>query len=179
MPGGVLTQAELDMLMALFGQSMPRQKRTADAGKKVAVLKETLETRAALWAAAFEAKSGYPATVTLRTILRVKRVEVEETEILVKESGTAHYFIMPAALVNLVNERSLGAFETLPMLSHPLSAIDRALFLSTGDFLSKGLLLAQPGQLPQKQRMIEAHFDVALKPLLRTTMRMVMPDELL
>ena len=79
------------------------------------------------------------------------------------------------ALVNLVNEKSLGAGEEAPMVSHALSAIDRVLFETCGAFFTPGETLSSVERPPETAR-IEVRYVVEIVPLLRTTVRLVIDE---
>jgi len=178
MEKGLLTKSEIDALMDLFETQQPRQ-RAADAepaapGVEVGALKTRLETMAVQWSAALATLTGRPSKVSLRTILRVSVIAAEASDAYYRcEMPRECYLICPESFVNFVNEKGLGALEEIPMTVHPLSAIDRALFESTGSFMAEGGRLWHVEKLPSWKPVIEARFDVEIVPLLRTTLRLV------
>ncbi|WP_345986522.1 hypothetical protein WCX49_05190 [Sulfurimonas sp. HSL-1656] len=180
MAGGVLNQAEVDALMELFGtapKSTQPPKRTERAAPEINALRSELEATARQWAEALRSLTGDAATVTLQSIVRRGRATEECGNVVLQYAEEPRYLIVPEPLVNLVNEKSLGALEIDPFLEHPLSTIDRELFASTGMLFSGGSRMVQTAQIPEGIHLLEARFDIAVGSLLQTTMRMVLHDE--
>jgi len=180
MARGVLTQAEIDALMELFGTRPPSErqvKASAVPEPAIGALRSELEATARQWAAALETLTGAPSTVTLHTIVRRGRTAGEEGQVLLRCAEGDRFLIVPESLVNLLNERSLGALEPDPLLGHALTAIDKALFEMTGGFLAGGGSVEQVAQLPAGEEMLEARFDIAVAPILRTTLSIVLYDK--
>ncbi|MHC3994242.1 hypothetical protein ACXWTF_05390 [Thiomicrolovo sp. ZZH C-3] len=180
MAGGVLNQAEIDALMELFGTAPNSDRQPKPAGKpqpEVGALRSELDATARRWEAALAALTGMPATVTLQSIVRRGRAAAEAGTVQLKCAEAGRYLIVPEALVNLVNEKSLGAAETDPLLGHPLSAIDRALFETTGALFADGEGVSEVDRLPQGAKVLEARFDIAVGALLKTTVRLLLDEE--
>jgi hypothetical protein len=178
MAEGLLSKDEIDALMSLFGTEPPAKKKTAKRGKKaVDALKADLEANALGWAAALEALTGCPSKVTLRTIVKPSVVVAEGTHLLLRCAKRERFLIIGRSLVNLVNEKSLGAPDLKPMLSHPLSKIDRELFETTGRLFSEESVLTRVNTLPDTEALYEARFEIEIEPLLRTALRMVVYDK--
>ncbi|WP_345973447.1 hypothetical protein [Sulfurimonas diazotrophicus] len=180
MARGVLNQAEVDALMELFGTAPKSEQKPQHAEKpspEVGALRSELEATARRWEAALAALTGAPVTVTLQSIVRRGRAAEEADAILLMCAERGRYLIVPEPLVNLVNEKSLGALEPDPLLGHPLSTIDKALFESTGALFAEGKGLAGLDRLPGGEKVLEARFDIAVAPLLKTTVRLLLDEE--
>ncbi|WP_345990273.1 hypothetical protein WCX18_05050 [Sulfurimonas sp. HSL1-2] len=180
MARGILNQAEVDALMELFGTAPKAEqpvKRGEGAAPEVSALRSALEATARQWAEALGALTGAPATVTLKSIVRRGRATEETGNVLLQYAEAPRYLVVPEPLVNLVNEKSLGALEIDPLLEHPLTTIDRELFASTGTLFSGGSRMVQAAQIPGGKHLLEARFDIAVGLLLQTTVRMVLHDE--
>ena len=176
----LLSKAELDALMGLFDPGQPGTKSIKpDAEKRepkrdVGSLKSAFEAEGRRWSEALEMLTGHPAKVTLRTIVKASGPVVETGDVaygLTTDGG--RYFVCSEALVNLVNEKSLGAREELPMVTHALSAIDRALFEQCGAFFAEEGALVWAENPPETAGRIEARFDIEIAPILRTAVRLV------
>ena len=182
MPKPLLSKAELDALMDLFGpeasgaeRKQPRRNKAEKDGT-VSVLKSACEAEARRWSEALERLLGHPSKVTLRSIVRIAGAATAPDEVCFRlGSGGERYLLCAEALVNLVNEKSLGAGEEAPMVSHALSAIDRALFETCGAFFAPGETLLSVEHPPETAR-IEVRYVVEIAPLLRTTVRLVIDE---
>ncbi|MEJ2467918.1 MAG: hypothetical protein P8Y65_07390 [Campylobacterales bacterium] len=178
MAEGLLSKDEIDALMSLFGSEPPVKKKAPTRRKEgVDALKADLEAKALRWAAALKALTGCPSNVSLRTIVKTSRIAVDDTHLLLRCARRERFLLVPQSLVNLVNEKSLGALEPTPMLSHPLSEIDRELFETTGRLFSEEGVLKQEDALTDTGPLYEARFDLEVETLLRTTVRMVIRDQ--
>lgn len=178
MAEGLLSKDEIDALMSLFGSEPPAKKKTATRKKEgVDALKADLEAKALRWAAALKALTGCPSKVTLRTIVKTSRIAADDTHLFLRCAKRERFLIVPQSLVNLINEKSLGAQDALPMLTHPLSEIDRELFETTGRLFSEEGVLKQEDALADTGTVYEARFDLEIEALLRTTVRMVIHDQ--
>ena len=180
MARGVLNQAEVDALMELFGTAPKAEqppKRTEGVPPQISTLRSELEGTARQWAEALRALTGDSATVTLQSIVRRGRATEEPGNVLLQYAEESRYLVVPEPLVNLVNEKSLGALEIEPFLEHPLTTIDRELFVTTGSLFSGGSRMVHAAQIPEGKHLLEARFDIAVGLLLQTTVRMVLHDE--
>jgi hypothetical protein len=178
MSEGLLSKDEIDALMSLFGAEPPAKKKMVKSRQKgVDALKEDLEAKASGWAAALETLTGCPSKVTLRTIVKPSGVATDGTHLLVRCAKQERFLIVARSLVNLINEKSLGAMEPEPMLSHPLSGIDRALFETTGRLFSEEGVMKLADTLPDTEALYEARFEIGIESLLHTTLRMVVYDK--
>lgn len=178
MPKPLLSKAELDALMGLFDADRSGEENVKPSGERpqmkpdVGSLKTVFETEALRWAEALEKLTGHPARVTLRTIIRVSESGAEAGEV-AYGMANGRVLICAEALVNLVNEKSLGAGEEVPMVSHALSAIDRKLFEMSGAFFAESGDLSSAEKMPETAGRIEARYDIEIAPLLRTSVRLV------
>jgi hypothetical protein len=183
MPKPLLSKAETDALMGLFDTRKPAKtdadfrKKGGDADDDVAALKRVLESEALRWSEALASLTGHPAKVSLRTIVRVSGISAGAGEVCFRfAQAQGHFLICSEALVNLVNEKSLGAGEEPPMVTHPLSAIDRTLFEGCGAFFAREGELVFSENLPEEASRIEARYDIEIAPLLRTAVRLVIDE---
>jgi len=183
MPKPLLSKAELDALMGLFESGNPETK--GEAGRQrtelkgdVGALKTVFASEARRWSRALETQTGHAAKVTLRTIVRASGPVAETGEVCFRLGQKGRrLLICSEALVNLVNEKCLGAREEPPMVSHALSEIDRALFEACGAFFAEEGTLLSVENPPETAARIEARYDIEIAPLLRTTVRLVIDEK--
>jgi len=183
MAGGILTRDEIDALMTLFSET-PGTKEVLRVTRRtepvrVRALRKRLEALAARWSAELKSVTGHAAKAGLRQIVKTSRVLPSESEVLYRCGDTACYLVVGRALVNLVNEKSLGALASEPLLRHPLTSIDRALFETTGRLFAETGELSEAEALPEAGTLLEARFDIEIEPLLRTTVRLLLYDQYL
>jgi len=184
MPKPLLSKAEVDALMGLFEpgdpgteRAAPRREKAAANGDAVNALKSACEDEARRWSEALEKLTGHPTNVTLRSIVRAAGGPAEGEVCFRLGSDGRRFLICSESLVNLVNEKSLGALEEPPALLHPLSAIDRALFEACGAFLGGEEGLVSLENPPEAAMRIEARYAVDIAPLLRTTVRLLIDEQ--
>lgn len=178
MQKGVLTQSEIDALMDLF-ETPPAQPRESGAGAAdaasadIAVIKERCIALAETWSRALKEHIGHSAKVSLRSIVRTSPPVADDDHALYRVARQPDRFLLcPKSLINLVNEKRLGAFDEIPMLMHPLTAIDKALFEDTGSFFAREGALEQVGEASAAGTVLEARYDVEIAPYLRTKLRL-------
>lgn len=178
MEKGLLSQHEIDALMALFDspvQGTEKQKASASPeGPDIALLKSDLEHMARHWQSVFETQSSQTVGIRLQTIVRTASFHVAEDEVLYRISETpSRYLVCPASLINYINEKQLGALDQIPLLMHTPTAIDKKLFEQTGRMLAEQGTLTYVETLPDAARRIEARFSIEAAPFLRCTVRWI------
>jgi|GEM_PF-6779174 len=181
-PENLLTPKETEALLSLFASrdAAPASSgnRTGEApGKRsetVGKARKLFARTAERWKEGAEAATGLETACRLRSIVRPNgpvRDGFYWFEAL-RSKERKMYVGVPEALVNLVNERALGAVEELPPPAHRLTRTDRVLFETTGRFFS-GSPTADAAlravEAPGKAgRPLEAVFELQIRPLLRT-----------
>lgn len=181
MPKPLLSKAEVDALMGLFepgeDRPAPRREKAETSGGALNALKSACEAEARRWSEALEKLTGHPSNVTLRSIVRAAGGPGEGEVCFRLGRDGRRFLVCSESLVNLVNEKSLGALEEPPALLHALSAIDRALFEACGAFLGGEEGLVSLENPPEAATRIEARYAVDIAPLLRTTVRLLIDEQ--
>lgn len=189
MARSLLSKEEQDALMELFGTvpKSPEEEEKRPPKKPVAASEarsespeiarsvERLGCEAREWEVPLRELTGNDVSITLKKLLRLSALrKPDETPIY---QGGNRLYAVPVPLVNLINEKSLGALNENPMLMHPLSPMDKTLFETTGSFFCNEGKLQTADNVFRSHTMIEAVFEIDIKPLLRTVLRVWYEDE--
>lgn len=175
MEKGLLSQHEIDALMALFDAPVQGADRhTAPEVRDVAALKSDLERKAERWQEMMETEVSQPVGIRLQSIVRTSALHVAEDEVLYRAGDSpACYLICPASLINYLNEKMLGSLEQIPLLMHTPTAIDKALFEQTGRMFSEQDTLTCAEKTPDAAMRLEARFSIEAAPFLRCMVRWI------
>jgi len=181
----LLSKEEQDALLELFESARPEVKSAEPRHEKtrktegVAALKAELESEALHWEAALETLIGTKVRIRLHRIVKTSEAAPGYEEVCYRlKKHPERYLICAVSLVNLVNEKSLGAQEDAPMVLHPLTEIDKSLFESSGTVFTEGEGLTYTASLPAGRSRVEALYDIEISPLMRSKVRLVFDEPL-
>ncbi len=183
MQKGVLSKREYDALMELFESAKPVTETEQPSEQPVRMntapdaLRSRYDALASEWAKSFFAVTGQTAYIRLRTIVKKRKFEKPEDEV-VYRCGEHTCLVCPAPLINYINEQRLGAYDQIPQLMHPLTQIDMLLFEQTAAVLFHEESMTLADTVPEGRVWIEAGFDLEIAPYLRTTFRWLHDESL-